>query len=207
MKKLIRTKSLSEQVSDAIHHEIVSGGFELGQMLSETMIAEKLGVSRTPVREAFSHLEQNGLVETIPKKGTFIFKPTADEVQDIFEVSGGLELQGLKLSIKRNGTELAEECRKIWAAMEREASDNREAEYQQSNVKLHQAFVAYSGNQLLIDLHNEISGKVKALAAASIYVEKLNDLTHKCHQNVVESIIGSDEHMALTHFSDHIKKW
>ena len=72
---LERPKSLTELVVDSLRREIVEGAVAPDESLSEVAVAKRLGVSRTPVREAFARLELEGLVYTIPQKGTFVFFP------------------------------------------------------------------------------------------------------------------------------------
>lgn len=66
MERIERPRSLTELVCDALRREIVEGELEPGQMLSETRVAARLAVSRTPVREAFARLEREGLMRTEP---------------------------------------------------------------------------------------------------------------------------------------------
>lgn len=73
MLKFERAKSLTEAVTERLRDEIVNGGLGFGESLSETRIAARYDVSRTPVREAFACLSLEGLVITEPQQGTFVF--------------------------------------------------------------------------------------------------------------------------------------
>jgi DNA-binding GntR family transcriptional regulator len=81
MLNIERPKSLSEEVAAQLRREIVDGTFEMGEALSESMIAARYGVSRTPVREAFAFLGQEGLVRTEPQQGTYVFKISRGKIQ------------------------------------------------------------------------------------------------------------------------------
>src|SRR5579862_9332248 len=81
--RIARPRSLSAIVVDRIRDLIVTGKLELGEQLSENALAEQLGVSRTPVREAFMRLEAERLVEVKPQRGTFVFRYDASELREI----------------------------------------------------------------------------------------------------------------------------
>ena len=76
-----RQKTLTEQAADAIRARIVEGQFEFGEALSEITLATELGVSKTPVREAFLQLKNEGLVDILPQRGTFVFRMTIEELR------------------------------------------------------------------------------------------------------------------------------
>lgn len=204
MKKLVRAKSLSEQVCDAICAEIESGGIKVGQMLSESMIAERLGVSRTPVREAFSHLEQKGLVLTQPKKGTFVFDPDKQAVSDLFQVSGGLELQGLRLSLRTNREALRDNVSELFVEMDRAFSTDRANEYQLMNAAMHGAFVYFSGNLLLIEIYETLEIKLKALSHTSVNREMFNNKIHDEHRKIVDAVVGDSPEQAIPLLETHL---
>src|SRR5471030_2539786 len=84
--RLERPQSLTEMVLTQIRELIVSGRLGLGEQLSEGALAEQLGVSRTPVREAFLRLETERLVVVRSRRGTFVFQYDASELRDICEL-------------------------------------------------------------------------------------------------------------------------
>jgi DNA-binding GntR family transcriptional regulator len=169
MKKLVRAKSLSEQVSDAICSEIETGRFALGQMLSETMIATRLGVSRTPVREAFSHLEQRGLVITQPKKGTFVFDPDQAAITDLFDVCDGFETNGLRLSARHSNSGLLATLESEVDKMDGDFQAGRELSFHGHAAGFRRALVSFSESPLLVELYEGLSIKLSALSCAHVY--------------------------------------
>ena len=95
LERLARPRSLTEMVITQIRELIVSGRLVLGEQLSESALAEQLGVSRTPVREAFLRLETERLVEVRPQRGTFVFQYGVAELRDICELREVLETGAL----------------------------------------------------------------------------------------------------------------
>src|SRR5258708_37174119 len=89
--RILRPRSLTAIVIDQIRDLIITDKLTLAEQLSENTLAEQLGVSRTPVREAFLRLESEGLVEVRPQRGTFVFQYDATELREILELREGLE--------------------------------------------------------------------------------------------------------------------
>lgn len=97
----IRKNSLKEQVITAIRDAIIEGKFRPGEKIPEQELAEQLGVSRTPIREAIHILEQQGLVQIVPKSGTFVAVVDPEEIQDSLYTRIALEELALQQAIER----------------------------------------------------------------------------------------------------------
>src|SRR4051812_29058528 len=97
IRRVERPRSLAQLVVDQIRDLIVTGQLHLGEQLSENHLAERLGVSRTPVREAFMRLAVERLVEVRPQRGTFVFACGPGEFREICELRAILEAGALRL--------------------------------------------------------------------------------------------------------------
>lgn len=93
--------SVREKTYDALKSRILSGGLAQGERLTEEHLAEALGVSRTPVREALHKLEQDGLIEPLGSRGFCIPKDSREEIEDLFELRAVLEGYTLKMICER----------------------------------------------------------------------------------------------------------
>ncbi|MGI6575696.1 MAG: GntR family transcriptional regulator [bacterium] len=98
--KLDRYTSLSYDIAHYLRTKILNGGFVPGERLYEAKIAKELGVSRSPIREAFRQLEHEGLVTIIPRKGVRVFQLVAKDIQEIIELRLLLEEHVLKVLIE-----------------------------------------------------------------------------------------------------------
>ena len=95
-----KSNPLYEQIYENIKESIINGDFKSGERIVDGWIAEKLGVSRSPVREAFRKLEQDGLL--VNQDGTtLVYKPNVDDLIDLFEVRAGLEGMAIFLATKK----------------------------------------------------------------------------------------------------------
>ena len=101
-----KNESLTSRVCSRLRQAILNAEFGLGEVLSEDKLASAFGISRTPVRDALTALQAQGLIEIRPHHGSLVFLPTRQEVSDLYEFRGILELQALKMSIsfKRENT-------------------------------------------------------------------------------------------------------
>ncbi|MCK5811434.1 MAG: GntR family transcriptional regulator [Clostridiales bacterium] len=99
--------SLREQVFTKIEEDIINGRYKAGEKITENMLSNDLGVSRTPIREAIRQLELEGLVETIPNKGIVVTGVTKEDIEDIYEIRELIEgLAARKSALKMGEDEL-----------------------------------------------------------------------------------------------------
>lgn len=146
MLNIERSKSLSEEVAAQLRREIVDGTFALGEGLSESMIANRYGVSRTPVREAFALLGQEGLVRTEPQQGTYVFKITREKFNQLSETRSILETGALALALHRNRRALVKKWGRIVKAMTVAAEAGSSSEYCRLDGEFHETLFVLAGN-------------------------------------------------------------
>ena len=101
--QVARVENLGSRVRvlDALRDEVIRGQLEPGTPLSELALAERYGVSRTPIREALKQLQIEGLVEIVPRVGTFVRRPSRREIVELFELKEVLEGMGARLLAAR----------------------------------------------------------------------------------------------------------
>ena len=163
MLRIQRPKSLSEQVADALREEIVNGDLEMGEALSEVRIAKQLGVSRTPVREAFARLELEGLVKTEPQRGTYVFKLDREALIDICDVRVSLETAAFRKAMERDPAGLARSLTLIVQEMTKARESGDDRRYLQLDTEFHQKLFDHANNPFLNDAYQTIAAKMAAL--------------------------------------------
>lgn len=157
-----RPRSLAEIVVDQIRERIVTEQFALGEPLSENTIALQLGVSRSPVRDAFLRLQAERLVEVRPQRGTFVFQYDATELREICELREVLETGALRIALKHHRRRcIAALKAEIDAADRAKALDPRA--YQPFDTAFHNALVASADNDELIEAYSRVSGRIRAI--------------------------------------------
>ena len=172
--------------------------------LDERMLGEKLGVSRTPVREALSRLEQEGFVATIPRRGAFVVRKTKKEILEMIHVWAALESMAARLvTVNASDEELAE-LRKFLAHY----GDSDEArahidEYSETNIEFHQTIIGLSKSKLLIELTQNLFVHMKSIRARTI---KERDRAFKSiidHTRIIEALESRETNVAEQLVRDH----
>lgn len=198
-----RPRSLTLIVVERIREMIVTGELALGEQLSENVLADRLGVSRTPVREAFLRLATERLVEVRPQRGTFVFACGPAEVRDICELREILEAGALRLAIVRNRSTLLDALgHNVEAAVA--AGPTSSVEYQPFDHAFHEAIVRGSGNRELISSYAAIAGRVRALRHRLIRTLQQVGRSQAAHRQVVERVRGGDDAGAEAALRHHV---
>lgn len=190
--KLDQYKPLREIVFETIRNAIISGNLKPGERLMEVQVAESLGVSRTPVREAIRKLELEGLVIMLPRKGAFIADLSVKDLTEVMEIRATLEgLAAGLAAIRIDENELEELELKALKFHKLAENDDVEALII-ADLELHDAIFRASRNDRLIQLNNNLREQVERFR--EIYHKKVNKSkeTSKEHYEMVEAISNRD---------------
>ena len=158
-----RYLTLKERVYKDLLELIVAGDIPLGSQIDEREIAQKLSVSRTPLREAIGTLAKEGLVEYRPYRGNFVRSFTAEEVDDLYEVRKVLEGLAVRLAVKRLSDQDVEDLAAILDELETALEQNDLDLFSAADRRFHEAIAALSGNATLIDSLNRLGLQVRIL--------------------------------------------
>jgi DNA-binding GntR family transcriptional regulator len=158
-----RPRSLSGVVTERLREAIMTGELTLGQALSEDSIAAELGVSRTPIREALSTLQYQGLVTIVPQTGTFVFTVTTADVDELCDFRATLEVKAARLAMARHQDAALGGLKSAFKDMVRADKKKDSRAYAQADTQFHEAFLNYCDNQYLRSAYLLVSGRVSAL--------------------------------------------
>ena len=186
-------KSLSTLVEERLRDAIVNAELAFGQPLTEDAIGASLGVSRTPMREALTRLEQQGLVVIVPKKGTFVFQPTLEDVEQLASFRLMLETGAVERCLDGAAEATLAEMRAACAAMAAARRDGDAKAYARADTAFHAAFFAHCGNAHLAHAYRTISGRVAALRAhLSVPHREQQDLSFGEHQAMIDAFAARE---------------
>jgi len=163
MRKLEKPVSLAEVVTARLRREIVDGEFEFGQALSESKIAARYGVSRTPVREAFARLDLEGLVRTEPQHGTFVLTMDREQFAQISETRAILEIAALRRAVEHNRNELIKRWKRYVTAMKSAKEDGDGKRYSHIDGEFHQSLFDLAANPFLDAAGQSFHAKMAAV--------------------------------------------
>ena len=202
-----RNESLTSRVCSRLRQAILNAEFGLGEVLSEDKLASAFGISRTPVRDALTALQAQGLIEIRPHHGSLVFLPTRQEVSDLYEFRAILESQALRMSIayKRENTIAA--LRRANDEMEAGREKNDLLVVAQADAAFHRAFVENCANQYLMESYDIVSGRVIAIltrismALGNIRARAMNE-----HAAIIAALENGNASKAKSILSSHIMK-
>ena len=203
-KPKVIASTIKEQVYRILKDEICSGGLKSGQWLQEVELAERLKVSRSPIREALRLLSGDGLVVDIPNKGVFVREFTEHDIEEIYDMRVMMESYALlnshvNLDSAREG--LLREYLEALVTLHDEDNLN---EYMDVDSKLHALFIALSGNSLLEESYRKISSMVQQFRIYSLLGHQRFDESVDEHCSVVTSILDGATQKAVDTNHKHL---
>lgn len=206
---------LSDRVFEMLRSAVVSMDIYASKeppKLDERALADSMGVSRTPVREALSRLEQEGLVRNIPRRGSFVVRKTKKEIIEIIQVWAALESMAARL--------ITLHCSDL--DLEKFYSDNTAAisaapvpidEYSERNIKFHQEIIALSGNEFLVITARRLFNQMHAIRSSTIKHPQRTLASVIDHTRIIEALFDRDtsgvEELVKNHalkLADHVQK-
>jgi DNA-binding GntR family transcriptional regulator len=195
-----------EQAAEAIRSRIVSGELELGEPLSETSLAVKLGVSKAPIREAFLRLKAEGLIEIKPQRGTFVFDMSAEEVRDLCELREVLEIAAARSAIRRRPTALADALEEIVAAMQEALKSADLVQYRAMDDAYHKRIVEHAGNAFLRSSYETLTFRIQVVRNRLTLDPVRNRRSMREHREFAALVRAGEIYRASTCLSDHIRR-
>ena len=195
-------QSLAELAYRSIRESILAHRFRAGERLVETRLAQELGISRAPVREALRRLGEEQLVVERPRQGTFVREFTADDFVDIYNLRIAIETAAIRLVTRRR--EGIEPLEAIVDDMQRAARRQRPEEVAGLEFRLHETLCELSGNAYLSSVFRSLSAQIRAaLALDDAEYADLHDIVDE-HVPVLDAIRGGDERQAALVLHRHI---
>lgn len=193
MKKLLKPRPLRDRVYESLRKELFQGTFSSGQRITEQEIAESLGVSRTPVREALNLFRKQGILEQ-SHGGAYIFtSPSVKQVEDVFEMRRVLEPLAARKAVK-NCTQA--DIQKLEDLIEKEQELIDEEDSSQTylfNAEYRKTFFHLCGNERLANSIYEYTGHVLFLGILTLKKKSVREIVIKGQTRIVEGLKNADE--------------
>lgn len=203
MTSLHETSTLGQSAYEQLRRMILSGGLPAGTRLQEQVLAEQLGVSRTPVREAIGRLTAEGLVAR-PNGGTpVVHKITVGEIMEILHVRRLLECETARQAA--HGQPPVEQFLALRAKIDRFLQGERPSaeEHLEVDERLHDLIAAASGSQLLRELVGSLKVKTRMFDNGSI-PERFEPGCHE-HVAIIDAILARDPALAEAQMRSHLE--
>ncbi len=202
----IKRASLHHHVVDKLREMISRGDLPAGERLNEVTLAQAIGVSRTPMREAVKLLASEGLLELLPGRGARVRQYSAEELVDIFDVLGALERHAIEIAVSRMTPNVLGQIERLHKQLgEAHASRNRKA-YFKANQKLHALIVELAGNPALASTHKTLTKQSVHNRHETLISEQRWQESAAEHQAIFDAIIEGDGAKAGLLMLDHSRK-
>ena len=181
-------KPLRELVCEHIREAIISGVFAPGERLMEIQMADEMGVSRTPVREAIRKLEMEGFVVMIPRRGTYVSNISIKDINDVYEIRTSLDILAAGLAAERINDEELEELQRRLVQVGQAIESGEMDKVLEADIAFHDVLYKASRNERLRNIINNLREQITVIRGVSMsYPGRLKD-TQEEHRLLVESI-------------------
>ncbi len=203
---LLQEHSLTSLVHRELERLILAGGLAPGAKLNEALLAEKLGVSRGPVREAIRILEESGLVRQEKNRGAFVRDIALDEAVEIFDLRAILEeAVGRHLAASISAVQI-KTLRSLVEQMERLLKLGDADEYHLLNLAFHDRLVEFTGNRKLIAVYRRLINELSLFRRLSLSDSRQLPVSAAEHRAILKAIAAGDPQAAGSALSLHVRE-
>lgn len=214
LNQISKVVSYKEKVYDELKQAILRNDLKSGELLNERALADSLGISRTPVREALQLLEKEGWVETEPCKGTWVRHITGKDIAEIYQMRLIMEPLAIDLAIQTMGEE---EMHKLQAILNsQKVLNNRIVNQEFSNIEnknftdrdmeFHLYLAQLSGNRLLYQTMNSFMDIMSRYLLQTIRVKQPYSVPISEHEEILNAILQRNSVAAQNAVIEHIKR-
>ena len=190
--KLDSYQPLRETICETLREAIRTGVLEPGERLMEVQLAEELGISRTPVREAIRKLEQEGYVIMMPRRGTYVSDVSVRDVKEIFEIRSALEALSTGLAARRIEPDELEKLQNLLVDIEGYIDSGDIDKIVETDIKFHGLLYQVSRNERLVGIVNNLKEQLARFRTLSMsYPGRLQETLDE-HREMVEAIADGD---------------
>jgi DNA-binding GntR family transcriptional regulator len=176
---------LVEKLSETLTEAILEGIFKEGDQLIEVDLQQQFGISRTPIRESFRVLERKGLVEVVPRKGTFVKRISPRDIEEHFPVRSVLEGLAAKQAYPNMSASALEMMERTLARMKIAAENEDTKNYWKQHILFHEIFIDACGNQLLINLVKTLRMQIMWYRLAYQYYQEDFKKSYRTHEEIL----------------------
>jgi DNA-binding GntR family transcriptional regulator len=191
-KPIERHQTLREKILETIREAILKGTLRAGEKVAEPELAERFGISRTPIREAFRQLESEGYLTVIPRKGAVVTSLSERDVEEFYAIKSILEGYAARIAAEKLSERDLERLEAINDRLEQLASEGDIKTYFRVHNEFHELFIKASGNEKLIELIGQLMMKFNRLRMASLSLPGRMEISVQEHKKILEAFAKHD---------------
>ena len=201
---MLQASSLTSAVQQALERMITLGELAPGDKLNEAALAERLGVSRGPVREAFRMLEEAGLLTLKKNRGVYVRQVPLDEALEIYELRAMMEAEVGALLASRASAEQIAALQTLLDSMEAAVAASDAPLYFQLNVEFHETLVSFAGNKKMSLLYRRLTRELDLFRRRNLSQQALLSSSIEEHRDVLTAIEARDPQRAAQTLRRHV---
>ena len=195
---------LRDVVFNTLREAILKGDLKPGERLMELQLASKLGVSRTPIREAIRMLEQEGLAVTTPRKGAEVAKMTLKAMEDVLEIRDALDELAVRIACQKISDEQLKQLEDMKELFEKSTQTGNVKKIAEADVTFHDVIYEATGNPKLVTLLNNLREQVYRYRVEYIKDPKNYPTLIAEHEAILESLKNRDVKNAVEAMHVHV---
>ncbi|MEM7508502.1 MAG: GntR family transcriptional regulator [Pseudomonadota bacterium] len=207
LKPVDGTFSLKEHIYDVLKASIIDLDIydpATSLKMDERTLAEQLGISRTPIREAIMRLEQEGFLETKPRRGVFIKRKSRDEILELIVVWAALESMAARLACTEASDAEIEKLREIGTQFGKDDARAHLSEYSEANIDFHQHIIALAKCSKMSEIADGLFTQLKAVRRRALRADETRtERSLVDHMHIIEAIEIRDAELASTLVREH----
>lgn len=194
----------SDELRDVLEEEILTGFWRPGRRLEEVNLAERFGVSRTPIREALLQLAANGLIEYRPRRGAVVVEIGPRQLMEMFDVMAELESMCARLAARRVTDEALEQIAAAHDACAKAAAEKDINEYYATNEVFHARIREASQNEFLVEQATSLQKRLKPYRRMQLRARDRIRASLEEHKQIADAIAAGDAALAAEEMRAHV---
>ncbi|MGB2844154.1 MAG: GntR family transcriptional regulator [Candidatus Aminicenantaceae bacterium] len=187
-KSLLNLKSLKDQVYEYLREQMQKGEIRPGSFINMEKTSQKLGVSKTPLRDALLQLEMETFVSILPRRGVVVNYLTLQDIRDYYEIIGALESAALLFAFDKIKKEDIKKLQNLNIGMEEVIKRDNFTFYYMKNLKFHNVFLDLCKNSNLVRIVNTLKKRLYDFPRQQGFVKKWEEASIKEHKELVDLI-------------------
>ncbi|MCK5386445.1 MAG: GntR family transcriptional regulator [Gammaproteobacteria bacterium] len=206
MTERITSQALYMQVADRLREQIYQHELTPGDAIDEMALCERFGISRTPLREALKVLNSEGLIELIPRRGSFVRSMDIEELNELFPVMVVLEGLCAREAVENCAAQDLQQLDKMHEKLESLAGQGDIDGYYEQNFVFHQAVQDLSGNKWLQRVIGDLRKVLRLARHMQLTMPGRLEASLEEHRQIMQAFIKNDPDMADRNMQNHLKQ-
>lgn len=202
----VNSVSLTDELVDIIRDRILKGEYKIGEKIKENQIATEFKVSRTPIREAFKQLENEGLIDYIPNRGCFAKGFTRQDIEDIYAVRRALEIMAVEWAVSRISDSQIEQLKEQSELMEFYTAKKDSDKVLELNSAYHEIIYDAAGSRFMAQILRSYKEYIEQTRKVILYEQAYLEEILQEHKEILAAILAKDANAAKEAMSVHLEE-